>query len=193
MTTNAIMVLAGYLVTVGTVLLWVFFSRQKHVSRTFKAAMGISVRTLPLFVAFLMICQWLAVSAAVAFAVVVAFWVLLGSSVLDPLSMGAVGILYVIQQWVLGWPDRTHSILEPSLPHCDTTSHPDAHVGKTAITSSALRPAGTVILDGNEYPASSELGYIDCGKSVRVIARRGTAFIVCVVDEVSCPTRDGTL
>jgi len=65
MTTNAIVVLAGYFVTVVSVLLWVFFSKQKYVAPTFKTAVGILLRTLPLFVVFLMICQWLAVSAVV--------------------------------------------------------------------------------------------------------------------------------
>jgi len=50
MTANAIVVLAGYLITVGAVLLWVCFSAQKCVPRTVKTAVGISLRTLPLFV-----------------------------------------------------------------------------------------------------------------------------------------------
>ena len=65
MTTNAIVVLAGYLITVGAVLLSVFFFMQRGVPRTLKTAVGISLRTLLLFVVFLMICQWLALSAVV--------------------------------------------------------------------------------------------------------------------------------
>ena len=190
--TDVIVTLVASVLTVGPVLLWVFLSKQTRVPRTRRTAVGIPLRTLPLFLTLFFVCRGLGVDVLVAVMVLaLVLWACLTNPLGTPI--GVFGILYVIQQWILGWPDRADSVLKPSSPCRDGISHLDDFVGKTAITSSALRPAGTVILDGNEYPASSELGYIDCGKSVRVIAKRGTTFIVRAVDEVSCPTRDATL
>ena len=49
MMADGITTLAGYVATVGVVLLWVFFSRQTRVPRNVRTAVCVSVRSLALF------------------------------------------------------------------------------------------------------------------------------------------------
>ncbi len=105
-----------------------------------------------------------------------ALWVLLISA--GGPCMGAIGLLYVIQQWILGWPDRTDLLLDPpSLGRTDRTSLDDL-IGKKGVTKGPLRPGGTIVLDGVECSAQSDLGYVDRGVRVIVVGRRGASLVV---------------
>lgn len=93
---NVVITLVAYVLTIGVLLLWVFLAKQRRVPRTLKTAVGISLRTLPLFLAVLLICQGLGVDVLLAIAILgIGLWVLLihgGES-----WFGTVALLYVIQ------------------------------------------------------------------------------------------------
>ncbi len=166
------------------VLLWVFLSEQRRVPRTLRTAVGVLLRTLPLFLVLLLICHGLNVSVLLAAAVLgIALWVLLipGSD----LSLGAFGILYVIQQWILGWPDRVDTLLEPPPPCEAPASQLGELIGKAGVASSALRPTGTVTVAGTEHAARSVLGYVDPRQLVRVVGIDGATLIVRAADVAS--------
>ncbi len=180
--TDIIVTLAAYALTVGAVLLWIFLSKQDRVPRTLRMAVGTCLRTLPLFVALYLICRSLHVE--VFLAVLVLGFALLGcltSPLGDPTWVFA--ILYLFQQWILGWPDRADTLLEPPAPREIPAAELDALIGRTGVASSALRPGGTITLDGTEYLAHSDLGYLDGGRLVRVVGRKGTSLIVRDADE----------
>ncbi len=183
MSVDIITTVGAYIVTVGVVLIWVFSSRQSRVPRTLRTAVSVSLRALPLFLFFLLFCRLIGVNTVVALVVLGLFlWVVLLGWGVDPLSMGVWGVVYVIQQWILGWPDRCDTILDPPAPHEDAGGRLDQLTGRIGVTSCPLRPGGTIALAGKEYSAHSDLGYIERGKQVKVVGRRGTSLLVRPVE-----------
>jgi len=51
-------------------------------------------------------------------------------------------------------------------------------IGKLAVTSTPLRPAGTVNLDGERIDVVSEGSYIDKGKDVMIVKVEGSRIVV---------------
>lgn len=51
-------------------------------------------------------------------------------------------------------------------------------IGQIGVTSGALRPSGHIVVDGNEYAALSNLGYIEPDVRVRIIGRKEMRLIV---------------
>ncbi len=141
----------------------------------------VSFRILPLFLCFFFLCHQFSLNATITFAAVgISLWVLLtlplGSGP-DVLGLGLLAMLYVAQQWILGWPDRPE-ILEPQARHEDRGEHLQEYIGAVAVASSPLRPVGRVALDGEEYEARSELGFVDAGARVKITGREGMALRV---------------
>lgn len=56
-------------------------------------------------------------------------------------------------------------------------------IGQTAIAATVLRPSGKVILKGNYYDAVANRGFIDQGKTVKVIKYENSQLYVVQVDE----------
>ena len=92
--------------------------------------------------------------------------------------MGAVGLLYVVQQWILGWPERTDLLLDPPSHREAGYVVLDGLAGRRGVTVCPLRPGGVIVLDQVEYLALSDLGYIDRGVDVIVVGRKGTSLVV---------------
>jgi membrane-bound ClpP family serine protease len=46
------------------------------------------------------------------------------------------------------------------------------------VAGCPLRPGGLVVVDGTEYPAHSDPGYIDRGARVIVTGKKGTSLLV---------------
>jgi hypothetical protein len=177
METNLVVTVLAYVLTGGITLTWVFVSKQKRIPRNARTAMCISLRTLPLFLLFFVVCQRLGVNAVAAFAVLsVVLWAfLIGAS---GSCFGTIGVLYILQQWILGWPDRADLFLDPPLPHEGGHGHLDELIGMVGVANGPLRPCGVVVLDGKEYSACSDLGYIDRAAQVKVVGRKGTSLLV---------------
>jgi len=182
MMADVITTVAGYVVTVGVVLLWVFFSRQVRVPRSVRTVVCVSLRSLPLFVLFFVICWQLGVSVVYGAVIVgIAVWVLLigGAGLgLDPLMLGTLSLLYALQQWILGWPDRADFLLDAPCAQEDRNAPLDDLIGKIGVASCPLRPGGVIVLGQDRYPARSDLHYIDRGTRVQVVGRKGSALVV---------------
>ena len=196
MSTDIVITLVGYLVTVGVVLLWVFFSKQTRVARSARTAVCVSLRSLPLFLLFFLVCGQLGVSVVYGTVIVgIALWVvLIGCAGLgfDPLTLGMLSVLYVVQQWILGWPDRAEFFLDAPLSQRDRNAPLDGLVGRIGVASCPLRPAGIVALGEDRYPARSDLGYIDRGTRVQMVDRKGASLVVRPVEgESGLSGRDG--
>lgn len=181
---NLTVTLVGYVLMIAVALGWVFASGQKRVPRTARTALHLSLRTLPLFLVFFGFCQLLGMNPLVFVAIlVVVGWV----SLVDPgcFGLGAIGILYVIQQWILGWPDRSWFILDRPEGDASGVGQLDELAGEMAVTRCPLRPSGVVVLGRREYPACSDLGYIERGMEVMVVGRKGTSLLVRPIKETT--------
>lgn len=189
MRTDIVITLVGYLVTVGFVLLWVFFSKQTRVPRSARTAVCVSLRSLPLFLLFFFVCWQLGVSVVYGTVIaMIALWVvLIGCAGLgfDPLTLGTLSVLYVLHQWILGWPDRADSMLDAPLSQQDRNAPLDGLIGRIGVASCPLRPAGIVALGEDRYPARSDLGYIDRGTRVQVVDGKGASLVVRPVERES--------
>jgi membrane-bound serine protease (ClpP class) len=80
------------------------------------------------------------------------------------LSLAAFGVFAVVAIW------RDH--------HRRPTVGGEALVGEVAVVRSALRPRGMVVLGGERWRAISQVGPIDSGQSVRVLAVHGLELVV---------------
>jgi membrane-bound ClpP family serine protease len=179
MTTDLVATLVGYLMTVGSTLLWVFWSKQQHIPRTRRTAVCLSLRTLLLFAVFLLGCRLLGVNTIVAFASLGVFvFVVLTGWAFGPLSLGVLGLLYIVQQWILGWPERSDFVLDAPTPAEDRSAHLDRLIGASGVASCPLRPGGTIALGESQYPARSDLGYIERGTLVKVVGRKEGSLLV---------------
>lgn len=65
-----------------------------------------------------------------------------------------------------------------------------ALLGKTGVTTTVLRPAGIIEIDGEPYDAVSEGAYIPKGETVRVVKVEGTRIVVRQVKEDEGTPRD---
>ena len=54
----------------------------------------------------------------------------------------------------------------------------EAHVGREAVAETSLRPAGKIRVDGEVFEAEASNGFVEAGGRVRLVAARGTTFIV---------------
>ena len=79
----------------------------------------------------------------------------------------------------LGERDSEDATEPAQLPEPPAASN---FTGKTGQTSSALRPAGHVRIEGNEYEATTETGLIERGINVRIVGQSGEGLRVCPLD-----------
>ena len=188
MTRDILTILIGYIVTVSAVLLWTFLSKQDRVPRTRRTAVMVLVRTLPLFATFLLICHGLHVSvlAVMLGLVLFLFVVFLSPFGNFEATLGILGILYVLKQWVLGWPDKQEMVLEPPPLNSRDSQPLSSLIGQLGVTSGALRPSGHVVIAGDQYSACSDQGYVDVDVKVRVVGARDSQLIVRPVEDDSC-------
>jgi membrane protein implicated in regulation of membrane protease activity len=166
------------------VVLWVFISKQDRVARTWRTAVFVALRTLPMFVALLLVCRGLHINILAATLVTaVLLWVaFLGSG---GVGLGVTGVFYVLQQWILGWPDKQDMMLEPSRSEAAEANAQCELIGQIAVASSALRPAGHIAIGKRTYEARSDLGYIEAGVRVEIIDRKDGSLIVRAWEQTS--------
>ena len=181
MTPHLVISIVAYVATLGLTLLWVYGSSQSTVARTWRRTLSIALRMAFVFAAFWWLLSGVSLST---FATVLAVFVglfflapllvpwsaLLGGSLGDAALLALLLFVYLIQQWVLGWPDKEKIVLCATAPR---TAKPDetwGHLqGKLGTVASPLRPGGSVRIDGQEYQARSEHGFVDGGMPVEVV------------------------
>jgi membrane-bound ClpP family serine protease len=171
-----------YGVTLAGVLIWLFLSKQKILARSGFNAFCVAARLALLFAALLWICWIVGMASVLAIALIAAF-VALGVFLDLPVS-GVVGfaLVYVVQQFVLGFPARHEWMLSPS----NDPTKQDAHlglgselIGAKGITTSPLRPIGDVKIEGRIYRAKTTDGQmLDANRTIVVsFVQQGTLVV----------------
>jgi membrane-bound ClpP family serine protease len=155
---DVIYAVALYGAILAGVLAWLFLSKQKILARNGFNAICIAVRLGLLFAVLLWFCWFvgmdLPVSGVVSFA-----------------------CLYIVQQFVLGFPARHERMLSPS----DAPDQPNINdlIGAEGITASPLRPIGDVKIDGQNYRAKTTNGQmLEANRTVFVaFVQQGTLIV----------------
>ena len=97
------------------------------------------------------------------------------------LALPLLGLLYVVQQFVLGFPDRSSWILGSNEHQPKKTrAKPNPFIGEQALTASPLRPTGDITLsDGSTHTAVTETNtFLDEQETVKIVAARDQTLIV---------------
>jgi hypothetical protein len=164
---NAAILLAAYIGMVAWTLTWLFYSRQIIVPRNRSMARQVVVRLAILFALLLGLCTLANLAAWVAILVLAILWLLIIGG--EILGVFGLPVIYIAQQYVLGFPDRDEWFLTPQASTDNRTDSLAEHVGKHASTLSALKPCGQVLIGEQWLPAASENGdYIDADTIVVV-------------------------
>ena len=106
----------------------------------------------------------------------------------------AVGIIVVSVACIAAWMRYFHKtsvgrrlILGTTVGHGDSSvgtgagSDKSELQGKMGVAKSDLRPAGTVLIDGNRYEAHSPTGFVPSGSNVRVARVDSDSLVVEIV------------
>ncbi|NNE01080.1 MAG: NfeD family protein [Pirellulaceae bacterium] len=186
-TSDAAYIFAAYLSVLIATSLWIYFSKQRLVQRSYGTIVRISIRLAIVFALVLSIC-WYAKLATWVFGATIVAIVMLGFLIDLPVSgFVSFAILYVIQQFVLGFPARHEWVMGPDGPTAAGSNIVDKRtelVGRTATTFSPLRPIGEVCVGEQKHSAIANNGQlINEGKEVVIIAVRNGKLIVRQVDD----------
>jgi hypothetical protein len=180
---------ALFVVTTLSTLLWIQFgnldrfAKLPTVSRT-----SIVFRLAVVFSGLVLICYWQDISVLMPVAALFGFlalgWCL---SELTPIAFWnpAIIVLYVLQQYVLGFPDRDDWIL-PS-PGSDSNGGPNMHlqqqVGSQGRTCSVIKPTGFADINGVRFDVISERGcLIESESAIVVSSVNGNRLVVRVLN-----------
>ena len=63
----------------------------------------------------------------------------------------------------------------------DSRTPPNQLIGRVAVVEQELRPSGTIVLDGESYPALSTGSMVSSGTSVQVVKQEGFSLSVEIV------------
>jgi membrane-bound ClpP family serine protease len=177
-------------------LAWLYLSSQSTTLRSLRTSVLIVARlTAVILPCYVILCTWLGMPNKV-FAVGATMVLLLsliatidGPSA-DP-SMAGLALayavwlpVYVLKQFVLGFPDHDKIIL--SAPS-NTTLQDDLsrRLQSSGTVVATLRPCGTIEIDGSIYSAASADGkYLDAGTKIRVSGARNTLLVVMAADVI---------
>ena len=163
-----------YIITIASFLMWVFCSEQTHAPRRRKTVLHIVLRTVPFCLVFFFLCYAGNLNPPKA-AIILAIVIL--ASLFDPFLI--VLLFLCIAEWIIGFPSKEDLFVNGSIHSQKEQSALDQSlVGTVAVTATALRPSGRIIVSVNEYEAKSEFDYIDQGRKVIITGKKDFAFIV---------------
>ena len=93
------------------------------------------------------------------------------------IAMALLLPIYLAKQFVLGFPDRKEFILEPD-PYNSRDDACESFQGKTGVVSTSLRPMGSVIIDGIDFPAKTDDGDFIPAKTPIIVLRGNSRLLV---------------
>lgn len=177
MTKDIIVTAVAYVVTVASFLAWIFIRKPERIPRTRTTAFALCLRSLPLFLVLFLVCRAFNVTAVFGLVILAAigFFTLTSFSYV---GLPGLALFYVMQQWILGWPDRALLMNAVSLESNQARGEPDPLVGHSARTTTPLRPTGKIVFDGKELDASCEFGFLEPDAEVEIVGKRGFTLIV---------------
>ncbi|MDB5387523.1 MAG: hypothetical protein JWM11_3169 [Planctomycetaceae bacterium] len=175
---------------------WVHLSRQTKVSRSPRNSLIMVGRLVVVFASAIGIfCVWFGVPANVFLVLSGVFLLLVRFANLDAVPGNnafevAVGLMillpvYVLKQFVLGFPDRDEVFLTPP---AETFVPPDfSHLNAAlGIVVATLKPSGKVQIDNAVYSATTEDGkLLDTGTAIRVSGMRNAVLVVRSVERIN--------
>ena len=84
----------------------------------------------------------------------------------------------LLREWCFDFPQLVLRP-EPDSTHSEQIEKTEQLIGRVGTTTSILRPAGLVMIDGDEFPAASEGGvWIESEREVKVVAaKNGTVYV----------------
>jgi len=168
---------AGFVLVAGKVLAWMYLSQQRQVPRTAGYALRVLLRLAIPFYAAWLLCEWWGVSAI--FFLLVCGAILLILVIYSVFNIGAYAALWILQQYVLGFPAQRPLVLQADTADSASTAHARALIGQRGVAVSSLRPAGTIEVNGRRYHAAAEnAGFIDRGATVIVRLVTGAHVLV---------------
>jgi membrane-bound ClpP family serine protease len=174
-----------YVAAALSTLIWLRFGDvHQTISRSSNHILRILLRLLAVFCGITLLCYFGDIAIWVPILVLLGFLVL--GWALSEVTQSVVwnpGIifLYVIQQYVLGFPDRDDWILPPpNQGRSEPSRHDlDSYIGTEGVTMTALKPMGTVLLNGDRFAAISETGaFIGIETSIIVSSVNGDKLVV---------------
>lgn len=175
--------LSMYLATASLVIAWVALSNQTLVRYNRATVQRIVIRLGVIFTLLFALCfvggfaTWLPVVA-------LALMALLGSLGEFIVGAPAFGFLYVVQQYLLGFPDRKEWVLTPDPEPTQESNVAENHIGKTGIAVSPLKPSGVVSVDNRKHQAMSEGSrFLETGQTVIVKGHRNGMLVVCASND----------
>ncbi len=185
--TDSIIAIVAFTSCAAFTLRWVHHSDQARVTKTPETTRLVVVRLAVVVGILLGACGLLDIAiwipmAALALLLLLAW----GDSFL---GLPGIAFLWVIQQYVLGFPAREDVF--PGHSRIAARSHAQRsdltrYIGARATTSSALKPAGEVTLGGAQHIATSENGaYLDSGETVVVTGAKNRSLLVRRIDATS--------
>ncbi len=185
MLTDAIITLLAYLATAGGFLIWLYVRRPENIPRGARTVFFVCTRTLALFIVFFALFGALNVSIlkTIPFLAMFLLLILLGLPSLftgGSILLSVAVVLYGIQQWILGFPDREKLILQPPEPYRPPSPAKDipALIGRSATTVTPLRPTGKILIDDKEYDATGESDFIPARTNVEITAIKNNRLTV---------------
>ena len=142
--------------------------------------LGAILRVIGFFTLVLVLCWYFNVAVwglfAIVFCIALAAMILSGDAYGLDLAMVLSG--GILREWCFGFPQL---ILRPQ-PDNSRSSALELRnklIGNTGTTTSPLRPAGNVSIDGNEFAAASDDGtLIDAGQKIIVVGTKNGAILV---------------
>lgn len=186
---DAIKIAAVCSTLITAALMWVHCSSQTKVPRDLRTSRKIAQRIFGVYTAFfLMFGGTLEVSVNILLLAIL-FISLMTAAVSFDTSFGgtdtasfafvlaATTPFYVLQQFVLGFPDRDLVILVP--PKVDVNLTPPPRKSDIGVVMATLRPMGRIDLAGECFSAAAADGkMLDVGTHIRVCGQRGTVLLV---------------
>jgi len=153
--------------------------KPDRIPRTGKTVAAICLRSLPLFFVFFLICRSFNISALFGLAVLAFIGFITFTSFSDVVGLPGIILFYAMQQWILGWPDRSLLVNSTSIEsHPNKSDSCDLFTGRSAIVVRPLHPTGKVSVDGKELDAFCEFGFLEAGRMVEIIGKRNFTFLV---------------
>ena len=178
-TTATTYLVGGYIVILLATTVWLFGSKQRVLAREATNVLGIALRLAMVFGLLYGVC-WLS-GIAVWFVVAgLALIAIVGMLIDIPFAgMFSFAMLYIVQQFVLGFPARHEWVLDSIAPPAENDPMDQSLVGQVGKTVSPLRPIGEVKLDGGVFEATANDGrLIERDETVVVIRIRHGKLIV---------------
>ena len=180
---DSLIALIAYVCFLVYTLKWIYNSEQSVVPKTSKITWLVSLRLALLAAALYGLCSYYSISLVFPLLTLpLLFLLTLGDSIF---GFPFVFLLWVLQQFVLGFPSRNGLFLKPQkIEFCSATENIELSrfIGKQAMTLSVLNPTGDVTIGESVFPATSfDSGYIEPAADVLVTKVINGLFVVRVV------------